>query len=78
MLKEKIHKLLDDLAWDDVEAVAKEDASIKRHLQDSAVCRGRTRKVLDGRLASMGARKRCLILEGAERVVCLFTNKHNA
>ena len=74
----EIHKLLDDLPWEDVEAVAEADSSIKKHLDSCKICRERERKVTDGRLAAMGAPKRQLILKGAERLASLFKEDHKA
>ena len=78
MLQEEIHKLVDDLAWEDVEAVAKEDSNIERHLRSCKVCQERANKVEEGRLASMGASKRQLILKTGRRLAEMFMNRHQA
>lgn len=74
----EIHRLLDDLAWEDVEAVADEDAGIKKHLHKCRICLDRQKKVTDGRLASMEARRRQMILAAAERLASLFRQKYEA
>jgi hypothetical protein len=74
----EIHRLLDDLAWEDVEAVAEEDTGIKKHLRKCHTCLDREKKVTDGRLASMEARKRQMILSAAERLASLFRQEYKA
>jgi hypothetical protein len=78
MLQEELHKLIDDLAWEDVETIAEEDANIATHLRDCKACQERVRRIDDGRLASMGAKKRQIILKAAGGLADIFMNKHEA
>jgi len=68
----EIHKVLDDLTWDQVEELAKTDSAIGTHIARCAECRTRADRVNDGRLANLGAAKRRLILSGAQRVAAFF------
>jgi len=78
MLQEELHEFVDDLAWEDVEAISEEDANIKNHLQNCKVCQERAGKIEDGRLASMGAKRRQIILRVAGGLADLFMKKHKA
>ena len=78
MLQEELHTLIDDLAWEDVETLAEEDGNIAIHLRKCNACRERGRRIDDGRLASMGAKKRQIILKAAGGLADVFMNKHKA
>jgi hypothetical protein len=71
---EETHKLLDDLTWGEVQFLADEDASIRRHLDHCQDCRKRETAVIDGQLASLGARQRSRNLEIAEQLANFFTS----
>lgn len=72
---EETHKLLDDLTWEEVRLLVEEDASIRKHLDHCQDCRKRQSAVVDGELASLGARQRNRYLEVAEQLASFFTNR---
>jgi hypothetical protein len=72
MTDEEIHRLLDELSFTDVEAVAEQEEAIRKHLRRCTICADRRQRVLDGELAALPAAKRHLILKGAERIASYF------
>ena len=78
MTNNEVHELIDALAWEDVGAVAEKDAIVKKHIHECDICLERERKVDEGRLASMGAQKRRLMLRTAERIAGVFKEQHRA
>ena len=75
MSHQEIHKLLDDLKWEDVKRLASEDPSIRKHLNKCQDCQDRENKIVEGELASMGAAKRNRQLEVARQLADYFLNK---
>lgn len=72
MTNEEIHRLLDELSFTDVEAVAEQEETIRKHLRRCTICADRREKVLDGQLAALPAAKRHLIVKNAQRVADYF------
>jgi hypothetical protein len=72
----EMHFALDELTWEEVEALAEQDATVKLHIRKCGECQNRGSKVDEGRLASMGASKRKLILSAAQRLASLLRKEH--
>jgi DUF1680 family protein len=68
----EIHKVLDELTWDEVEALTKKDSAVWSHIRSCTDCRSRADKVNVGRVANLGAAKRKVILSVAQRLADYF------